>query len=212
MLSHSPLARFFCTTLVIICAFTFASTGMGQSGRRGTKTQSAPVPLPKTTTVTKPGEKPKPALTLIVGMERSDTFGDPRVTSIGSVLLSFSDRLDDNPSVKVDQVRLDMRGSAAIHRARTEKEAYVVLLRLRTYSMVTGKSENGQFCIQYWVFAPTTAKLKTSGQTSPQMSRNRGVNPNSRNIYGDLELQKAAREAAERILAAFNLPAPDSAL
>jgi hypothetical protein len=211
MLSHSPSSRVLSTGLVIVFALTHASIGTGQSGTRGTKSPPAPVSLPKTTPPTKPGEKPKPALTLIVGMGRSDTFGDPSVTSVGSVLLSFSDRLDDNPSVRVDQVRLDMSGSAAIHRARTEKEAYVVLLSLRTYSMVTGKSDNGQFCIQYWVFAPTTAKLKTWGQTSPQMSRNRGVNPNSKNIYGDYELQKAAREAAERILAAFNLLTPDSA-
>ena len=153
--------------------------------------------------------KPGPAVTFVIGMERPDYFVTPRATTSGTVLLSFTDRLQDHPSVKVEHVRADMSRGEAVQRARTEKVAYVVLLKLCADSM-RGSRDDSQIFIQYSVYSPVTAKVKTSGQTYPQSFRRKPVilDPRSPGIYGDYQMQQAAREAAERVLDVFKLSAP----
>lgn len=93
-------------------------------------------------------------------------------------------------------------------RAKSEKEAYVVWLQLRTDSMSNRQTADyNEIFIEYWVFAPTTAKVKTSGRTHQAASGRGGVVviPRTRTSLptSELLLKQAAREAAERILAAM---------
>ncbi|HEV2884341.1 MAG TPA: hypothetical protein VGW36_05750 [Pyrinomonadaceae bacterium] len=119
----------------------------------------------------------------------------------------MTDRLNDSPGVVVEQVQADMTRGEAVRRARTEKEAYVVLLELVVDRMSSSNSDNPQLCLQYWVFSPTTGKIKTSGATYSHTTRSGGVILTRRmpDVLRDHNLQQASREAAERILAAFKL-------
>jgi hypothetical protein len=137
-------------------------------------------------------------------MQQANVFDSARIGNAGA-LQSFEDRLDDHPGVKVAHLWGDVSRSDAIRRAKSEKEAYVVLLEL---SVETGAgSRDEEILLYYWVFSPVTAKIKTSGQTYVRMYRNRGVIPNPRtaNIYGDYQVLEAARDVAIRILKAFQL-------
>ncbi len=195
--------------LLIIAAITFLSaiTAVAQSGRQIRKTTPAPVPTPvPEAPLAKPEEKPKPALTLIVGMQHVNLFDRARTYNANGALQAVEDRLDDHSGVKVSHFWGETTRSSAIQRAKSEKEAYVVLLEL-SLDRMAGDSD-GEWRLSYWVFSPVTAKVKTSGSTYPRMYRNRGgiLNPRRAGIYGDdYQLQEASRDAAERILKAFQL-------
>jgi len=195
--------------LLIIAAITFLSvvTVVAQSGRQIRKTTPAPVPTPvPETPLAKPAAKPKPALTLIVGMQHVNLFDNAHIYNASGALQAVEDRLDDHSGVKVSHLWGDITRSDAIRRAKSEKEAYVVLLEL-SLNRMAGDSD-GEVRLSYWVFSPVTAKIKTSGTTYPRMYRNRGgiLNPRTAGIYrDDYELQEASRDTAERILKAFQL-------
>lgn len=202
MSKYFPVLRL----LIFGLALIVASSASAQSGRRGPKKAPAPVPLPETPEApVKPAEKPKPALTLVVGMGRPDLYYS---SSVGNILQGFVDRLSEHPSVKVDVIRRDYSRGEAVRTARSATEAYVVLLEVRSDTM--RGSGDSEFLVAYSVFSPGTAKVKTSGQTYPSMYRNKGVilNPRTSGIYGDYRLEQAAREAADRVLKAFHLHPP----
>lgn len=186
--------------------------GISQSGRRA-KPKAVPVPTPEpaaTPATATPAEKPKPQLTFIVGMDR---FGDGAIPlyTYSSVLRYCVDRLNDSASVKAVTAQQEMSRSDAIKRAKAERESNIVYLQLRpdTLTDTRGTGRVTNFYLQYTVFAPTTAKIVASGQTYPQAYRARGiiVRPNTSGT-SDYELNKAAEEAAERILRAVKIPVP----
>jgi hypothetical protein len=192
----------------LVLAFTSSGLALAQSGRRTAKPKVAPVstpepsPAPTPTASAKPAEKP--ALRLIVGMDRYRGF------VFHDIQNACADRLDDNRSVQVIIDRNGMTRGDAIRRARAETDGYVVWLDLRTDSMSGDLDSGGNYVLEYSVFAPETAKLATSGRTYPQAFRNRSVilNPRTSGIYGDYQLQQAARQAADRILSALKHPLP----
>jgi hypothetical protein len=210
MPGYQTALRIFVGTFVggiaLVCVLSVAA----QSGRRAKNT--APLPLPaEEPTPAKPVEKPKPALTLIVGMERNTNFG-LSVTNTGSVLQALCDRLNDSPAVKVEQVGRNLSRGEAVKQAKSEKEAYVVLVELEIESRSVVNATVNDISIQYSVFSPVTAKVRAFGRTYPQAVRNKGVilSPGGGGIFGDYKLQQAARQAAEKILDAFHLQIPDS--
>lgn len=201
-------------TLCLALLVIFASAVVAQSGRRVHKSTPAPVSTPEPTPTPKPTEKPKPALTFIVGMDRYGGLNTIRLNSYGTVLQSFSERLGKSRSVEVKTASSEMSRGDAIKSAKAEKETYVILLQLQSEQASMSGSSNLTVFIQYWVFAPTTAKVKTSGQTYPETYRNKSVilNPRSGSIYGDYQLQQAAREAADRVLDTFKIQASSDKL
>jgi hypothetical protein len=139
-------------------------------------------------------------------MERFDTFG-LNGSNPDMIVNAASDRLDDNPAVKVELVRYNMNRGEAVRRAKAEEAAYVVLFEIEVDSRTAVSVTVNDISIQYSVFSPGTAKLKAFGRTYPQGARKGGVvvSPGSDRIFGDYKLQQAARQAAEKILDAFNL-------
>lgn len=206
MPSYQTVLRIFVVSFVAALALVCVLSTAAQSGRRAKQVPPAPIPVPsQEPTPSKPVEKTRPKLTLIVGMERSDDYG-LNGTNPGTVLMSVSERLDDSPAVRVEQVRRDMNRSEAIRRAKAEEAAYVVLLELETESRIAVNIRVTEVSIQYSVFSPTTAKVRAFGRTYPHSARNKGVIVNPGTIYGDYQLREAGRQAAEKILDAFNLP------
>ncbi|MGI9165277.1 MAG: hypothetical protein ACR2G5_02635 [Pyrinomonadaceae bacterium] len=216
MAKRSRLLRIQAASLAAIAVFAIvafcAGTLTAQSGRRVPKSKSAPPPEPQSVPAeTKPAEKAKPTLSLIVGINRDLSFLNIPSYFSDSVLRACVDRLDDYPSVEVDVAPRDVNRGEAAKRAKAEKEAYVVWLNLREDSMSDGGRSNfSDIYIQYVVFTPQTAKVATSGQTYQQSFRSGGVIglPRTSGAASEYALKQAAREAAERILAAIKSHTP----
>lgn len=211
MAKRSRLLRIQAASLAAIAVFALvafcAGTLTAQSGRRVPKSKSAPPPEPQSVPAeTKPAEKPRPALSFIIGIYRDSGFGNIPLYFSDSVLRACADRLDDYPSVEVDVAHRDVNRGEAVKRAKAEKEAYVVWMQLRADSMNANRGSNlSDVYIEYVVFTPTTAKVATSGRTYQQAFRSGGVIglPRTSDATSEYSLKQAAREAAERILAAM---------
>ena len=202
----SSIQLFVITAIILLSVLTAAA----QSGRKSRTTEPVPVPTPIPVNASKPATQPaRPSLTVIVGLERNIQHGAGPLASTAAALSAMVDRLDDHPGVKVARVDGHMSRSDASRAAKSEQEAYVIFMELDMDGMAG--AAGGQLRLSFWVYSPVTAKVKKSGQTYPQMYRNRGVipNPGTSGIYGDYQVQEAARDAAERILRAFNISPKD---
>jgi hypothetical protein len=214
MFGHSQFSRALAAGFAVVFVLGCVSTDLAQSGRRVQKSAPAPVSTPEPTPTPKaPAEKPKPRLTFLVGLDSHAGFANIPFYAYDGVLQSLTDRLSDAPSVHVGGTQTGMSRGEAIQKAKAEKEAYVVWLELEVDTMNPNRNTRDldNIIIEYMVFAPTTAKIATSGRTYSQTQRNKGIlNPRTSGIYGDRNLNQAAREAAERILSHFRLYArPD---
>jgi hypothetical protein len=205
----SPFPRTFAFSFALIFALGCAATAAAQSGRRA-KSPPAPavVPTPDPSAAPIVLEQPKPTLQFVVGIDRYDSFSSVSIASYNAVLRSCSDRLDESPLVSVERLERSMSRNEATNRAKAEKNAYVVWLRLREDNMSsspTGTPNN--VAIEYVVFAPTTGKVVSSGSAYP---RKRGIIPGSgtSGINGDSEIIEAARAAANKILSAMQAHIP----
>lgn len=208
--NSSALYIIFCATLLLSCVLAV----LAQSGRRARKSSPVPIPTPEATpTPITPTPKPQPAFTFIVGLDRYGDFSRVSLNAYSGVLRSCADRLDDSLSVKAEVSTNDMSRSDAVRKAKAEKEAYIVWLQLRPNSFTgqTGINDDpNNVYIEYSVFAPTTAKLATSGNTYPEAYRTSRIRLPTPSASGDYYLNSAARGAAERILAHFHLRAPNT--
>lgn len=209
MSDGSPLPRALAFSFAIIFALGCAATTAAQSGRRTPKSTPAPAALPEPTPApVAASEQPKPVLQIVVGIERYDSFSSISLATYNDVLRSCAQRLDQPQSVTVERVESSMSRNEASKRAKAEKNAYVVWLNVREDQMsssTTGTRNN--VYIEYFVFAPTTSKVVSSGSAYP---RKRGIIPSSRTpgINGDPEVIEAARTVANKILAALQMHIP----
>jgi len=216
MLNRSPRLRALAAGFAVVFVLSCASTVLAQSGRRVRKSTPAPVSTPEPTPTPTPNassEKLKARLTFLIGLDRYDGFANIPFYAYEGVLRSLAGRLAGAQSVHVGATQSEMSRSDAIQKAKAEKEGYVVWLQLRADTMSGNNRNTGNLdniIIDYLVFAPTTAKITTSGRTYTQSQRNRGIiiGPRTSGIYGDRYLNQAAQEAADRILAHFRLHAP----
>lgn len=212
MSSRSKLLRTLATTLAIGFALSCLSTAHAQSGRRAPGSKSVPTPTAEPDPMPAPAssrQTSQPILKFILGVDRYDSFTNVSLSSISGVRRNCAQRLSEPGWIKVDSTERDMSRSDAIKLAKAEKGSYVVWLRVRDDGMSgkqSGTSDN--LYIEYAVFAPLTAKIVTSGSTYPR-NRNSVIpgRPTS-TMEGDYYLNRAAREAADRILTKFSLHAP----
>jgi hypothetical protein len=125
-----------------------------------------------------------------------------------SVLRACANRLDEPEAVKADTTSKDMNRGDAVLRAKSEKEAYIVWLRLlpNNVSGRAGSNDPDDLYIEYSVFAPATGKETASGRVF-SAHRTRAIIPGPRTTgaasYG--YLLQAARDTADRILANFHM-------
>jgi hypothetical protein len=210
MSDGSPLQRAFAFSFAIILALSCAATAAAQSGRRAPKSTPVPAaaPLPESTPApVTASEQPKPVLQIVIGIERFDSFSSISIGTYNDVLRSCAQRLDEPQSVTVERVERSLSRSEASNRAKAEKNAYVVWLRIREDEMssnTTGTPNN--VYIEYVVFAPTTSKVVSSGSAYP---RKRGIiSSRTPGVNGDREVIEAARTVANKILAALQMHIP----
>lgn len=198
--------------VAVILSSALYSTG--QSGRRAAnpKTVAAPSPEPTATPEQQNKEEPKPAHRMIVGIDSGSGFENIPLYLYSAALYGCAEKLDESPSVKVDGTYESFSRGQAISKAKAEKEGYVVWLQLRGESTSADRSVQNirEIHLEYALFAPGTAKQITSGRTY-QRAGNVGdviLNPGGRNnsAYAERLVKQAARDAAQRILAALQLP------
>jgi hypothetical protein len=137
-------------------------------------------------------------------MDESDSFAGIPFSFYDTVLGSCAHRLR-NSSANIDVVERSINRGEAVKKAKGEKETFVVWLRLVYDSMRSSSTPSyDQLIVDYIVFAPTTAKIATSGRTYPGAYRKGAIivpKTGSGNvIYTEQLLKRAAEEAAERIL------------
>jgi len=141
-------------------------------------------------------------------MEKFGDFSRISLNTYSGVLRSCVDRLDDSILVKADATSREMTRADAIRQAKSETGAYVVWLQIRSnnsYGQTSVYDDPDNVYIQYAVFAPTTAKQVTSGNTYPRAYRSARVRVPTSSTQGDYYMNQAARGAAERILDHFHL-------
>lgn len=203
-----------CAILLLICA----SAGVAQSGRRARTPTPQPVATPEAKpTADKPAEKEKPRLTFILGVDRYNGFSNIPLDYYDTVKRACAARLDDATAVKVEVVHGELSRSDGIRRAKAEKDGYVVWLQIKVESTSgdpTFVNNLRDLYLEYWVFAPTTAKRVVWGHTYQQGRRKGDVvlGPTASRrgsvAYFEYLLREAAREAGERILNELKIQAP----
>jgi hypothetical protein len=197
--------------LLVTCALGIAA----QSGRRAPKSAPAPAPAPlpePTPARVATPVQPKLVLHLVVGIDRYDNYSSITIGTYNDVLRSCAQRLDEPPSVTVERVERPLSRNEASNRAKADKNAYVVWLRVREDEMssnTTGTPNN--VYIEYFVFAPTTGKVFSSGSAYP---RKKGIIPSSRTpgINDGRDVIEAARTVANKILSALQMHIPTHSL
>lgn len=212
MSTQSVFLRKAVAAFVLLFAFSCLTTVAAQSGRRAPKPPpkpiSIPVPEPEPTPAT--AEQPKPAFRVVLAMDKYDSFGSVSLNTYSSVRRSCAQRLAEPGWVAVIEAPRPMSRGEAVSRAKAEKDSYVVWLRLsedRMSGNQPGTAANAY--VEYAVFAPATAKVIGSGSTYPSRgNKNIILGPTTSGINGDDNLNKAARDAADRILEKFRMRLP----
>ena len=213
-------------TAALLLALSFGAQGAwAQSGRKGQKSPS-PVPADsepqgESESGPKPAAAKKPdALVSFVVMR-----GDEGVMLIDTlarddVERNFLRRLGGSQSVSVTNAGSGTRGEART-RAKGETTAYVVLFLLEEESFAnrSARTDTRTLVIRTFVYAPKTGDLKytdtvyqrpfrgtarVGGIPLPVPTRGIEQYPSQR------ELEQAARDAADRLLARFNITPTDN--
>lgn len=200
--------------LVFATAIAFNSVAVAQSGRRSTTkpptTTAPPVSEPKEVEA-----KPKEAvqLQLLVGIDEPDLFSNaPHYLSI-TVLDACLKRLDEVTGVVAQPAAGRMTRPDATKAAKQEKERFVVWLKFGSDVADSGRQSGNatdEIYVTYFIFEPATAKLVRSGRTSYSMYKkgNVGISnpiPRRGGVYSEHAARELGREAADKILAAFEI-------
>jgi hypothetical protein len=201
--------------LIFSVIFVCATVAQAQSGRRSSSGQpTAPsVSGPKTVEKT-PVKAPK--IQLLVGVEDRNPFMNVPYYLSDTVLDNCVRRLNEAAEINASQSGRGMTRAEASTRAKAQKEAYVIFLQIESDITLTAKqAKNGpdELYVRYTIFEPATARIKQWGRTHQQIYKTGqgGVSTSSKSspVYSEYALKQAAKEAAERVLEAFEIKIRD---
>ena len=200
-------------TLVFLLAITV--TVKAQSGRRSSNGQTTAPSVSGPKTVEKTPVK-APKIRLLVSVEdRNPLVSVPYYLS-DTVLDNCVRHLNDATEVNAVVARRSMTRAEAVIRAKAEKEAFVVFLQIESDVAPTAKqAKNGpdELYVRYTIFEPVTARIKQWGRTHQQIYKTGqgGVSTSSKSspVYSEYALKQSAKEAAERVLEAFEIKISD---
>ena len=203
-----------CTMVLTLLVFT-TMTMNAQAGRKVPKVSSpppVPAPTPEPIIATKPPPKPDFTLKVIADIQQTAFYAFPRPENMQTWVV---ERLRKSSLLDVrDGGKANRRD--AINQAKSEAEAYVVLLQLEDDDFgrpdIAGRVRAGQVWINVSVLSPVTGKMKHSRKivlneelrstTLPTVIR-----PCHAGVYGnDYYLLEASMKAAEYLMLAFNIP------
>jgi hypothetical protein len=202
----------------IILIFFAGTIVNAQSGRRSTgstTTSTAPSVSGPKAVEKKPAQAPR--LQLLVGIDNRDPMSNIPYYVTDTVIDNCVRRLGDASEVIVTSAGRGMNRAEAIKRAKEETIRYVVWLQIGSELADSGKkpSKNSmdELYVSYTIIEPGTAKFKQSGRSHHQIYQTGrgGVSTPTKNspLYSEYALKQAARETAERVLAAFDIKLRD---
>ena len=200
--------------LVLVLAVLIASTAVvaAQSGRRGGVKSSAPANPPVSSPAQEPSKPKTPArIQLLVAIDSPTGFDGVPLRSRDIVLEACMRRLAESNDVTPTPAIQPMTRSEGLKAAKAETVRYVVWLQVRNERADYGadvSTTNAQLYVTYMIYEPGTAKLKGSGRAQYGTKLgNVGVSgPSARNaVYSDHVMKETARQAADKILDAFQI-------
>jgi len=151
-----------------ICLFSASLEPMeseAQSGRRGTRQPSSSAAISADPATEKETQKPLGALSLPVHLLVARQATSRRLYSEDKIFESFIKQLNRYENIDATSIG-DLKEERAVERARSETDAYVILMKFDIDSFQNGtiitNSEDLQ--IEYLVMAPKTAKKETKGK------------------------------------------------
>jgi hypothetical protein len=202
------------TRILFSIVLLVASTGalFAQSGRKSTTSSSStttpntPVAAPKTSE-----KKPAaPKLQLLVGMDRNAVFSNVPFYVYDTVMDTVIRRLGEAEIVLATSGGV-MNRADAVRAAKQEKVRWVISLEIRSFYQDSGrqvKNNQDELAVDFTTIEPETGKIKRSGQTRQHIYQNRGgisLPPRNEAGYSEYSIKQAALEAADRILAGFDI-------
>jgi hypothetical protein len=201
-------------SILFACMFVCVCAAQAQSGRRSTTTTTTTAPSISGPKTVEKAQAKTPKIQLIVGIENRNPFSNVPYYLSDTVLDNCVRHLGDAEEVHVTASGRGMTRADAITRAKTEKEAYVVWLQIEsdvTSSSKQSRNDPGDLYVRYTIFEPVTTKIKQWGRTHQSIYRtgpggvSAPTSSKSSPIYSEYALKQAAREAAERVLEAFDI-------
>ena len=208
------------TLSFVLIALVSSSVAHAQSGRRSTSgTTSTTTATPSTPGAKTPEKKPtaEPKLQLLVGISRADAFTSTPFYVYDTVLADCIKRLSEAEIVFATAGGNNMNRSEAVKAAKQETTRWVVSLELRSFYAESGrqiKPEQDELYVDYTVIEPATGKIKRSGRTQRHIyqSGRGGVSlpPQRGPGYSEYSIRQAAIEAADKILAGFDIKVRES--
>jgi len=197
-------------TLLIAVLFGCAIITQAQSGRRSTTTPATPSVSGPRTVEKAPAKAPK--IHLLVGIENRTPFVNVPYYLSDTVMENCVARLAQSTEVTPNAAGRGMDRVDAVKRAKAETEAYVVWLQIESDTVDSGKQQrNGpdELYVRYTIFEPVTGKVRQLGLAHQQIYKTGrgGVSTTDKNgpLYSEYALKQAAREAAEKVLDAFEI-------
>jgi hypothetical protein len=198
-----------------------------QSGRHGAKPAATPTPSPEATPQGESesvprGRAPKPAdvVASFVVMDYEDAFVGVDFRAREDVMDSFMQRLRQARAVAASYQGHGNRKEAR-DRAKAERDAYVVLFELNEDTMgggpSMGRADTRTLVVKTYVYAPKTGDLKFTDTIYQRPYRETAriggipVPVPTRRIEqypSQLQLEQAARDAADRIMQRFGVTLP----
>jgi len=203
------------TRVLFSVLLLLASTGalFAQSGRKSTTTTSPSSTTTTTTSTAGPKTSEKkpaaPKLQLLVGMDRNAVFSNVPFYVYDTVMDTVIRRLGEAEIVLATAGGV-MNRADAVRAAKQEKVRWVISLEIRSFYQDSGRQVNNQdeLAVDFTTIEPETGKIKRSGQTRQHIYQNRGgISLPSKNAagYSEYSIKQAALEAADRILAGFDI-------
>jgi hypothetical protein len=220
MKSHTNILRAIVTNRNLLAAcflLAITITVDAQSGRRSSSGQPTAPSVSGPKTVEKTTAK-APKLQLLVGVESRNPFVNVPYYLSDTVLDNCVRRLNESAEINARASGRSMTRAESISRAKAEKEAYVIFLQIESDIADSGKqAKNGpdELYVRYTIFEPATARIKQWGRTHQQIYKVGGggvsAPTSSKNspLYSEYALKQAAKEAAERVLEAFEIKIRD---
>lgn len=217
---------------VALCAFALTNAARAQS-RRAPRPAATPTPEPTPTPEEAQGESesaPRSAGTrkdpaIVVSfliLENDNPMMSLDYMARDDIWKEFLERLGKSRAVSVTQGGKATRGEA-LKRAKLERESYVVLFEMQEERDMGGDASIGRvdsrnLLLKTYVYAPQTGSLKYADTIYQRPYRDTatvgGVRipvPSGRVIErypSQRQLEQAAREAADRLMARFNVILP----
>jgi hypothetical protein len=200
----------------ILVSLLVTSPALAQSGRRGAKTTTTTAPSVSGPKEVEKKATPQPKIQLLVGITGRSVFTNVPYYLYDSVLENCIRRLEEANIVFPTSAGHDLSRGQAIKAAKQETVRYVVVLELGSEYADAGRVSDNQdsLYVGYTIFEPETAKMKNAGRAHQHIYQTGrgGVSLPSKNspVYSEYSLRQAAREAADKILASFDIKVRES--